>query len=271
MRAFVSFCPQWAHRLCAPKGAATLGVTPAACKELQLFWVQPFGASQSHAAIWQCPPVNGCAGHAARGEQDCASGSLIVGGQQTMSRSVLTFLGQRLTLIMVMVAVPAFTKPFPSRGGRRRVVRLPRRVCTIRARRWDAAGPPVLAPSSPGLSLRDLTTAVLHPADLFVGARHVAPLAGPGLILAVRTSLPPPARGDWFTACTVACPAGLCVFMADVYMEAPPAGEQGGAPERPQELHRFLVHGPDGRRLESVTEKRCALVCHEGPYTRGHI
>ena len=53
--------------------------------------------------------------------------------------------------------------------------------------------------------------------------------------------------------------AGLCVFMADVYMEAPQAGEQAGAPlERPQELHRFLVHGPDGRRLESVAEKKCA-------------
>lgn len=47
--------------------------------------------------------------------------------------------------------------------------------------------------------------------------------------------------------------AGLCVFMADVYMEAP-----NGSAERPQELHRFLVHGPDGRRLESVAEKRRA-------------
>lgn len=49
--------------------------------------------------------------------------------------------------------------------------------------------------------------------------------------------------------------AGLCVFMADVYMEAP----SGDGDQRPHELHRFLVHGPDGRRLESVAEKRQAL------------
>lgn len=46
--------------------------------------------------------------------------------------------------------------------------------------------------------------------------------------------------------------AGLCVFMADVYTEAKP----GTADQRPQELHRFLVHCPDGRRLESQAEKR---------------
>ncbi|KAK9831988.1 hypothetical protein WJX81_006685 [Elliptochloris bilobata] len=45
---------------------------------------------------------------------------------------------------------------------------------------------------------------------------------------------------------------GLCVFMADVYVEA----LAGDAERRPQELHRFLVHCPDGRRLESVAEKR---------------
>lgn len=49
--------------------------------------------------------------------------------------------------------------------------------------------------------------------------------------------------------------AGLCVFMADVYMEAP----SGDGDQRPHELHRFLVHGPDGRRLESVAEKRQAV------------
>ena len=42
--------------------------------------------------------------------------------------------------------------------------------------------------------------------------------------------------------------------MADVYVEA----LAGDAERRPQELHRFLVHCPDGRRLESVAEKRCA-------------
>ncbi len=50
--------------------------------------------------------------------------------------------------------------------------------------------------------------------------------------------------------------AGLCVFMADVYMEAPSGDED----QRPHELHRFLVHCPDGRRLESVAEKRQALL-----------
>ena len=47
--------------------------------------------------------------------------------------------------------------------------------------------------------------------------------------------------------------AGLYVFMADVYMEAAGGGED--AP--PQELHRFLVHCPDGRRLESHSQKKC--------------
>ncbi len=46
---------------------------------------------------------------------------------------------------------------------------------------------------------------------------------------------------------------GLCVFMADVYVEA----LAGDAERRPQELHRFLVHCPDGRRLETVAQKRC--------------
>ena len=41
--------------------------------------------------------------------------------------------------------------------------------------------------------------------------------------------------------------------MADVYMEAAGGGED--AP--PQELHRFLVHCPDGRRLESLSQKKC--------------
>ncbi|CAL8469360.1 g8901 [Coccomyxa elongata] len=50
---------------------------------------------------------------------------------------------------------------------------------------------------------------------------------------------------------------GLCVFMADVYMEAP----SGDGDQRPHELHRFLVHGPDGRRLESVAEKRAVYEC----------
>ena len=48
--------------------------------------------------------------------------------------------------------------------------------------------------------------------------------------------------------------AGLYVFMADVYMEA-----QCSAEDTPlQELHRFLVHCPDGGRLESLSQKRCA-------------
>ena len=50
--------------------------------------------------------------------------------------------------------------------------------------------------------------------------------------------------------------AGLCVFMADVYLEAP----NGDGDQRPHELHRFLVHGPDGRRLESIAEKRQAHI-----------
>lgn len=50
----------------------------------------------------------------------------------------------------------------------------------------------------------------------------------------------------------------LCVFMADVYIESP-----GGAGEqRPQELHRFLVHCIDGCRLRSAAEKRCDFRLH---------
>ncbi|KAL3157737.1 hypothetical protein ABBQ32_012162 [Trebouxia sp. C0010 RCD-2024] len=49
----------------------------------------------------------------------------------------------------------------------------------------------------------------------------------------------------------------LCVFMADVYIESP-----GGAGEqRPQELHRFLVHCIDGCRLRSAAEKRSMYEC----------
>ncbi|KAK9803674.1 hypothetical protein WJX72_010742 [[Myrmecia] bisecta] len=44
----------------------------------------------------------------------------------------------------------------------------------------------------------------------------------------------------------------LCVFMADVFIEA----RLGDTERRPQELHRFLIHYKDGRRLESVGEKR---------------
>lgn len=49
----------------------------------------------------------------------------------------------------------------------------------------------------------------------------------------------------------------LCVFMADVYIES--AG--GGGEQRPQELHRFLVHCIDGCRLRSAAEKRWFLSC----------
>ena len=45
----------------------------------------------------------------------------------------------------------------------------------------------------------------------------------------------------------------LRVFMADVYIESP----VGDAEQRPQELHRFLVHCVDGCRLSSSAEKRC--------------
>ncbi|CAK0784176.1 hypothetical protein CVIRNUC_007379 [Coccomyxa viridis] len=45
---------------------------------------------------------------------------------------------------------------------------------------------------------------------------------------------------------------GLYVFMADVYMEAQCSAED----TPPQELHRFLVHCPDGGRLESLSQKR---------------
>ncbi len=44
----------------------------------------------------------------------------------------------------------------------------------------------------------------------------------------------------------------LCVFMADVYIESP----VGDTEQRPQELHRFLVHCIDGCRLGSSQEKR---------------
>lgn len=44
----------------------------------------------------------------------------------------------------------------------------------------------------------------------------------------------------------------LCVFMADVYIESP----VGDVDQRPQELHRFLVHCTDGCRLRSAAEKR---------------
>ena len=44
----------------------------------------------------------------------------------------------------------------------------------------------------------------------------------------------------------------LCVFMADVYIESP----LGDVEQRPQELHRFLVHCVDGCRLSSAGEKR---------------
>ena len=44
----------------------------------------------------------------------------------------------------------------------------------------------------------------------------------------------------------------LCVFMADVYIESP----VGDVEQRPQELHRFLVHCIDGCRLRSAAEKR---------------
>ena len=71
-------------------------------------------------------------------------------------------------------------------------------------------------------------------------------------------------RAAGCAVCTVC--TGLCVFMADVYTEAPRAAEAGAPPggERPQELHRFLVHCPDGRRLESAAEKRCARACPVG-------
>ena len=56
------------------------------------------------------------------------------------------------------------------------------------------------------------------------------------------------------------CAQGCACSWRTCTWRRPTAGEQAGAPlERPQELHRFLVHGPDGRRLESVAEKRCAL------------
>ena len=50
---------------------------------------------------------------------------------------------------------------------------------------------------------------------------------------------------------------GICVFMADIYVE-PPEEMQPGLDRRPQELHRFLVHRSDGCRLATPAEKRCA-------------
>ena len=44
---------------------------------------------------------------------------------------------------------------------------------------------------------------------------------------------------------------GVCVFMADVYVEMDP-----GLERRPQELHRFLVHQSDGSRLATEQQKR---------------
>ena len=51
--------------------------------------------------------------------------------------------------------------------------------------------------------------------------------------------------------------AGLCVFMADVYVEA--AGEAAAVGRRPQELHRFLVNRDDGSCLTTRSQKRCAV------------
>lgn len=48
--------------------------------------------------------------------------------------------------------------------------------------------------------------------------------------------------------------AGLCVFMADVYVEA--AEEAAAAGRRPQELHRFLVNRDDGTCLSTRAQKR---------------
>jgi hypothetical protein len=47
---------------------------------------------------------------------------------------------------------------------------------------------------------------------------------------------------------------GICVFMADIFVE--PTSALEGEERRPQELHRFLVHFADGRRLETPEEKR---------------
>ena len=55
---------------------------------------------------------------------------------------------------------------------------------------------------------------------------------------------------------------GICVFMADIYVE-PPEEMQPGLDRRPQELHRFLVHRSDGCRLATPAEKRwadCAMM-----------
>ena len=50
---------------------------------------------------------------------------------------------------------------------------------------------------------------------------------------------------------------GICVFMADIYVE-PPEEMEPGAERRPLELHRFLVHLSDGCRLSTAEQKRCA-------------
>ncbi len=52
---------------------------------------------------------------------------------------------------------------------------------------------------------------------------------------------------------------GICVFMADIYVE-PPEEMQPGLDRRPQELHRFLVHRSDGCRLATPAEKRCVVL-----------
>ena len=54
---------------------------------------------------------------------------------------------------------------------------------------------------------------------------------------------------DMFPCCTV----GLCVFMADVYIDVVQSDT-----ERPVELHRFLIHRADGTRLRTAAEKQCA-------------
>ena len=52
---------------------------------------------------------------------------------------------------------------------------------------------------------------------------------------------------------------GICVFMADIYVE-PPEEMGPGVERRPLELHRFLVHLSDGCRLSTAEQKRCANV-----------
>ena len=52
---------------------------------------------------------------------------------------------------------------------------------------------------------------------------------------------------------------GICVFMADIYVE-PPEEMEPGTQRRPLELLRFLVHLSDGSRLSTAEQKRCALL-----------